>query len=337
MKSHKTFMNRCIQLAKNGLGTTYPNPLVGSLILSEEGQILGEGWHYKSGRPHAEVMAVRDAEKKGYDESAFAKATLYVNLEPCSHTGKTPPCATMIIAKGFKKVVIGTLDPHEKVAGKGVQLLKDAGIEVITNICAESCHRLNRRFFTYHTKKRPYIILKWAETADGFIAPLIKEDVAPVWITSKISRQHAHRTRAREQAILIGAKTLLDDNPSLTCRQWHGHHPTRIVWDHRGKLPKAMKIFDDQAETLILQKSENELDGVLDQIYAEGIQSVIIEGGAKTLQKFIDSGHWDEAHQYMGAEVLFHQGTPAPLLHGQLVLHERRLLGKDILKTYYRS
>ena len=184
MTTEDKYMQRCLQLAQNGLGTTYPNPLVGSVIVSENDEIIGEGWHLKSGEPHAEVNAVRDAEKKGYDGDAFAKATIYVNLEPCSHTGKTPPCASMIVQKGFKKVVVGTLDPHDKVAGKGVALLKEAGIEVLVGVLEKECNELNKRFFTFHRKQRPYIILKWAETSDGFIAPETKNEQKPVWITN---------------------------------------------------------------------------------------------------------------------------------------------------------
>ncbi|MEP6278545.1 MAG: bifunctional diaminohydroxyphosphoribosylaminopyrimidine deaminase/5-amino-6-(5-phosphoribosylamino)uracil reductase RibD, partial [Nonlabens ulvanivorans] len=188
MTVDEKYIQRCIQLAQNGLGTTYPNPLVGSVIVSENDEILGEGWHKKSGEPHAEVNAVRDAEKNGYGRDAFAKAVLYVNLEPCSHTGKTPPCASMIVKKGFKKVVIGSLDPHEKVAGKGVAILKEVGIDVTVGVLEKECNLLNKRFFTYHRKQRPYIILKWAETADGFIAPAQKDEQKPVWITNPYSR-----------------------------------------------------------------------------------------------------------------------------------------------------
>lgn len=231
MITHEKYMQRCLQLAQNGLGTTYPNPLVGSVIVSDQGNILGEGWHIKSGEPHAEVNAVVDAEQKGCGGDAFAKATLYVNLEPCSHTGKTPPCASMIVEKGFKKVVVGTLDPHDKVAGKGITLLRNAGIEVTVGILEDECNQLNKRFFTYHKEQRPFIILKWAGTADGFIAPAVKNEQKPVWITNEYSRQLSHKLRTEEQAILVGARTVIDDNPSLTCRDWNGTHPIRVIVD----------------------------------------------------------------------------------------------------------
>lgn len=327
-------MQRCLQLAQNGLGTTYPNPLVGSVIVSENDQIIGEGWHLKSGEPHAEVNAVLDAEKKGYDGDAFAKAVLYVNLEPCSHTGKTPPCASMIIQKGFQKVVVGTLDPHDKVAGKGVALLKEAGIEVVVGVLKNECNELNRRFFTFHRKQRPYIILKWAETSDGFIAPETKNEQKPVWITNAHSRQLSHQWRAHENAILVGAKTVIDDNPSLTCRDWNGENPLRVVLDSRNSINTHYQIMDDAAPTLKFQLSSNYTIEILNNLYQNNIQSVIIEGGTTTIQSFIDTGLWDEAYQFMGTEVLFHKGLKAPLLKGNYHIHKREMIQNDVLKIY---
>ena len=287
MTIDEKYMQRCIQLAQNGLGTTYPNPLVGSVIVSENDEILGEGWHKKSGEPHAEVNAVRDAERNGYGRDAFAKAVLYVNLEPCSHTGKTPPCASMIVKKGFKKVVIGSLDPHEKVAGKGVAILKEVDIDVTVGVLEKECNLLNKRFFTYHRKQRPYIILKWAETADGFIAPAEKDEQKPVWITNSYSRQLSHRLRAEENAILIGAQTVIDDNPSLTCRDWHGINPTRIVLDSRNTLDKNHAVFNNQAPTITIDS--NNPENIIKELHKNHIQSVIIEGGSRTIQQFIDA------------------------------------------------
>ncbi|MGJ8684123.1 MAG: bifunctional diaminohydroxyphosphoribosylaminopyrimidine deaminase/5-amino-6-(5-phosphoribosylamino)uracil reductase RibD [Nonlabens sp.] len=334
MTTHEKYMRRCLQLAKNGLGTTYPNPLVGSVIVSENDVILGEGWHLKSGAPHAEVNAVLDAEKNGYYGDAFAKAVLYVNLEPCSHTGKTPPCASMIVQKGFKKVVVGTLDPHEKVAGKGVALLREAGIEVVVGVLENDCDELNKRFFTFHRKRRPYIILKWAETADGFMAPETKNEQKPVWITNKNSRQLSHKLRAEEHAILVGAKTVLDDNPSLTCRDWNGDHPTRVVLDSRNSITRDFQVMNHKAPTLKLKWSADQTDEILEELYKNNIQSVIIEGGARTIQSFIDSGIWDEAHQFTGTEMLFHKGLKAPKLKGDCIIKDRLIIKNDVLKIY---
>ena len=330
-------MQRCLQLAQNGLGTTYPNPLVGSVIVSENDEIIGDGWHLKSGEPHAEVNAVRDAEKKGYDEDAFAKATIYVNLEPCSHTGKTPPCASMIVQKGFKKVVVGTLDPNDKVAGKGVALLKKAGIEVLVGVLEKECNELNKRFFTFHRKQRPYIILKWAETSDGFIAPETKNEQKPVWITNPYSRQLSHQLRAQENGILVGAKTVIDDNPSLTCRDWSGKNPTRVILDSRNSITSHYQVMDDAAVTLKLELSSSDTLEILNSLYQNDIQSVIIEGGTTTIQSFIDAGLWDEAYQFMGTDVLFHQGLQAPVLSGDYSMLSRKVIANDVLKIYRKK
>jgi len=334
MTTQENYMQRCLQLAQNGLGTTYPNPLVGSVIVSDAGGILGEGWHRKAGEPHAEVNAVLDAEKKGCEESAFAKAVLYVNLEPCSHTGKTPPCASLIIKKGFKKVVVGTLDPHEKVAGKGVALLKKAGIEVIVGVLEKQCNELNKRFFTFHKEQRPYIILKWAETSDGFIAPGQKEEQKPVWITTPYSRQLSHRLRAEENSILVGTKTVLDDNPSLTCREWKGTHPIRVVMDSKNSITADFRVMDSTAPTIKLNHTSTDVEGILKELYKNGIQSVIIEGGFTTIQAFIDVQKWDETYQFMGTEILFYQGLKAPILNGNYQIKERKNIKNDVLKIY---
>ena len=334
MTNDEKYMQRCLQLAQNGLGTTYPNPLVGSVIVSENHEILGEGWHLKSGQPHAEVNAVLDAEKNGYDGDAFAKAVLYVNLEPCSHTGKTPPCASMIVQKGFKKVVVGTLDPHDKVAGKGVALLQEAGIEVVTGILENECNELNKRFFTFHRKKRPYVILKWAETSDGFIAPETKDEQKPVWITNKHSRQLSHKLRATENAILVGTKTVVDDNPSLTCRDWSGNNPIRIILDSRNSITPNYKVMNDAALTIKLEMSSSNVDKIFEELYKNNIQSVIIEGGTTTIQSFIDVDLWDEAYQFMGTKTLFHKGLKAPKLKGNFNIKSRLTLKNDVLKIY---
>lgn len=328
MNIHQHFMSRCIALAKNGLGTTYPNPLVGSVIV-HEGKIVGEGWHRKAGSPHAEVSAITNVKEK-YGELAskiLSNATIYVCLEPCSHYGKTPPCANLIINEGIKRVVIGCTDPNPQVAGNGIKKLFDAGCEVIVGILEEECEELNKRFFTFQNKKRPFIILKWAETEDGFIAPLTRDTKKPVWITNEYSRQLVHKMRANEQAILIGTNTAVEDNPSLTTRDWSGSHPTRFVLDRTLKIPKSAQIFKDELNTVVFTEKETPstdtieycmvdfkadiLSQILNKIYSKGIQSIIIEGGTKTLQSFIDLELWDEAVVFKG-NANFGDGIKAP-------------------------
>jgi len=322
-------MMRCIELAKNGLGTTYPNPLVGSVIVYHN-SIIGEGWHQKAGAPHAEVNAILNVK----DIRVLKDATLYVNLEPCSHFGKTPPCSDLIIEKGIKKVVIGCTDPNPKVAGKGIQKLKDAGCEVIVNVLQKEAEALNKRFFTFQNKKRPHIILKWAQTQDGFIAPKEKKEQKPVWITNEFSRQLVHKMRAEEQAILVGTKTVLDDNPSLTTRDWEGNSPIRIILDRALQIPETAIVFNSSIKTIVLTEisrenndslifetinfSENIARQVCEVLYKHNIQSVIVEGGAKTLQTFIDENLWDEAFIYKGS-TSFYKGLKAPLMKGKLL------------------
>ncbi len=322
-------MMRCIELAKNGLGTTYPNPLVGSVIVYHN-SIIGEGWHQKAGAPHAEVNAILNVK----DIRVLKDATLYVNLEPCSHFGKTPPCSDLIIEKGIKKVVIGCTDPNPKVAGKGIQKLKDAGCEVIVNVLQKEAEALNKRFFTFQNKKRPHIILKWAQTQDGFIAPKEKKEQKPVWITNEFSRQLVHKMRAEEQAILAGTKTVLDDNPSLTTRDWEGNSPIRIILDRALQIPETAIVFNSSIKTIVLTEisrenndslifetidfSENIAKQVCEVLYKHNIQSVIVEGGAKTLQTFIDENLWDEAFIFKGS-TSFYEGLKAPLMKGKLL------------------
>lgn len=339
MNKHEIYINRCIELAKNGLGTTYPNPLVGSVIVYED-KIIGEGWHKKAGEPHAEVNAINAVE----DKTLLAKATIYVSLEPCSHFGKTPPCADLIVTHKIPNVVIGTVDPNEKVAGRGIAKLLEAGINVTVGILEDQCNDLNKRFFTFHNKKRPYIILKWAETADGFIAPfkMLKQvqhnKLKPVWITNKYSRQLVHKWRTEEQAILVGTQTVLDDNPSLTARDFSGYNPVRIVLDKSGKIDTKFHVKDNSVKTIFLteneslissenciyeicQFDENLIENTLNILVKHQIQSVIIEGGSKTLQSFIDKDLWDEARIFKGQSI-FEKGTKAPTLKGKIASTE---------------
>ncbi|EDM43279.1 riboflavin biosynthesis protein ribD [unidentified eubacterium SCB49] len=321
-------MFRCIQLAKKGLGYTYPNPLVGSVIVVDD-KIIGEGWHLEAGKPHAEVNAINSVT----DEKLLEKATIYVSLEPCSHFGKTPPCADLIVTKGIKNIVIGSTDPNPKVAGKGIIKLMQAGCKVKVGVLQKECDALNKRFFTFQTKKRPYIFLKWAETQDGFIAPKTRNEQAPVWITNKYARQRVHQMRAAEQAILIGTNTALADNPSLTTRDVIGSNPIRVLIDRQLKVPKTAAIFDEQAKTIVItEKSAENTETVhfecvdfnkplahqiCEVLFKHEIESVIVEGGAQTLQTFISENLWDEAHIYKGA-VSFTEGTKAPKINGTI-------------------
>lgn len=333
MNIHEKYMHRCIQLAANGLGTTYPNPLVGCVIVLDD-HIIGEGWHYTAGQPHAEVNAINNAKSAGFTAAQFSKATLYVSLEPCSHHGKTPPCADLVVASGFKNVFIGTLDPHDKVAGNGVEKLQDARITTTVGLLSGSCNALNKRFFTFHKQQRPYIILKWAETADGFIAPIHKNEQKPVWITNDYSRQHVHKTRAQEHAILVGAGTAIVDNPSLDVRSWSGMNPKRYVVANRD-LPQSLKLIQGNNPAIIIE--EQSPKSIVSKLFEHGIQSVIIEGGSKTIQAFIDSGLWDEAHIYTGKSVLFKEGVAAPKLAGRFELSSSTVFTNDLLNVYKKA
>ncbi len=348
MTTDEQYINRCIQLASNGFGTTYPNPMVGSVIVYNN-QIIGEGWHRKAGEAHAEVNAINSVQ----DKTVFSEATIYVSLEPCSHFGKTPPCSDLIIASGFKKVVIGTIDPFAKVAGNGIKKLQNAGCEVTVGVLEADCQELNKRFFTFHTKKRPYIILKWAQTTDGYISPnpASRTNKSPVWITSTLSRQLVHKWRAQEQAILIGTKTVLDDNPSLTTRDWKGADPVRILIDRDLKVSKNARLLNNEVKTLVFiskntpQPSStgttkyHPLDfeaaiilQILETLHQKGLQSVIIEGGAYTLQQFIDSNLWDEARVFTGVSN-FESGIEAPTkLQGKIISETR--IDSDTLTVY---
>lgn len=333
-------MRRCIQLAEKGLGTTYPNPLVGA-VLVEDQKIIAEGWHHRAGQAHAEVLAIQQVK----DKQRLSNCTLYVSLEPCSHHGRTPPCADLIVEVGIKNVVLGSMDPNPVVSGRGVARLEQAGCTVIKGVLENECEVLNRRFFTFHKEQRPYIILKWAETADGFIAPLDQdENTGPNWISNQLSRRQAHKLRATEQAILVGAGTVIKDNPELTARSWHGEQPIRVVLDPKGMVPSDRKVFNKAAPTLyISRKSRDDLPGVtqlpLDEtstvleqlcahLYNSEIQSLVVEGGGQTLSGFIENDLWDEAVIYRGPKS-WGNGLKAPYIKGQLL--DRQFLRDDLL------
>lgn len=329
------YMQRCLELAKLGEGHTSPNPLVGSVIVCDD-KIIGEGFHQRYGGPHAEVNAIHSVK----DHRLLQHSTLYVNLEPCSHVGKTPPCADLIIEKKIPRVVIGMVDPNPEVSGKGIERLKKAGCEVFVGIMVEECQELNRRFFTFHREKRSYIILKWAQTADGFVDLIrTKNELGkPTWITDEISRVAVHKQRSTEGAILIGTETALKDNPSLTLRDWYGHQPLRIVTDLNNRLPSDLTVYDGKQKTITLTNSDKRaknntlsihvkqtdaVKSLLAYLYSEKILSFIIEGGPKTLQHFIDRGLWDEAHVYTG-QTVFNEGIKAPDFDHSLPVYTER-------------
>ena len=317
---------RCIELAKKGLGTTYPNPLVGCVIVHDN-RIIGEGWHRMSGEPHAEVNAINSVQ----DQSLLENARLYVNLEPCSHFGKTPPCSHLIIEKGIRSVIVVSLDPNPLVSGKGIAYLENSECKVSYGVLEDACNQLNERFFTFHQKKRPYIILKWAQSKDGFIAPHrnIRNGKEPFWISNEHSRQLVHKWRAEEQAILAGTQTVIDDDPSLTTREWKGPSPIRIVIDRILKIPKDTNVLDGSVNTIVLTESkktdcnqvfyrtidlkENSIQNICEALFDLGIQSLIVEGGAVTLNHFIDSSTWDEARVFISDKVLY-DGVRAPII-----------------------
>ncbi|TKG94708.1 bifunctional diaminohydroxyphosphoribosylaminopyrimidine deaminase/5-amino-6-(5-phosphoribosylamino)uracil reductase RibD [Puteibacter caeruleilacunae] len=342
MSPEEKYMQRCLELARLGRGNVAPNPMVGSVIV-HNGRIIGEGYHRKCGEAHAEVNAVNAVK----ETELLAESTLYVNLEPCAHYGKTPPCSKLIIDKKIPKVVIGTVDPFAKVAGKGIAMMEAAGVEVKVGVFEKESQDLNRRFFTFHKHKRPYVVLKWAQTPDGFID--IDRDPAdfgqPTWITAELSRISVHRLRAEEEAILVGTATAQKDNPSLTVRDWEGKSPLRIVIDRELKLNPQLHLFDQTVPTIVftgkemvskknleyvkVDFSEPVMKQILDELYQRDVQSIIIEGGKQTLENCIDQNLWDEARVYVG-DRFFHAGIKAPHFKGKLyfeeVFNESRLL-----------
>ena len=316
------YMSRCIQIATNGLGTTYPNPFVGSVIVHNN-KIIGEGFTSEYGGPHAEVNAINSVK----NPELLKESTLYVTLEPCSHHGKTPPCADLIIKKEIPRVVIGTLDPFSKVNGQGYLRLLKNGVDVTLNILENECLELNKRFLTFHQKKRPYIILKWAQTEDGYMG---RDDIQK-WITNQYSKQLVHKWRTEEEAILVGKNTALIDNPQLNSRLWNGKNPLRIAIDKNLAIPRSFHLFDQsqptvifnsledfEEENLILKKidfSEKIVPQVIDYLHQKNIQSLIIEGGSDTIQYFIETNLWDEA-RILSSDTIWNEGILAPRLKG---------------------
>ena len=330
-------IKKCIELAKRGIRNVSPNPMVGSVIVYN-GKIIGEGYHENYGSHHAEVNAIASVK----DKSLLSKSTIYVNLEPCAHFGKTPPCSNLIIENKIPKVVIGSVDCFSEVSGKGIDKMKKAGIKVVVGISEKESRELNKRFFTFHEKKRPYIILKWAESKDGYIAP--KNQIEPFWMTSSESKKLVHKWRAEETAILVGRVTAEIDNPCLTVREVEGENPFRIVIDKNLKLSTDLNLFNNNSKTIVfnaIKSGENDtnnfikidfnvlINNILSELYKLNIQSIIIEGGSKTLQSFIDENMWDEARIFVG-ECELESGVEAPFILGKLV--EDMKVKSDMLK-----
>ena len=306
MSDDEKYMRRCIQLALNGRQNAKPNPMVGAVIVSADGRIIGEGYHVRCGEGHAEVNAFASVSQK--DEALLKEATMYVSLEPCSHYGKTPPCADLIIRKGVRRVVVGCIDEFAEVQGRGIKKLQDAGIEVQVGVLEEECKALNRRFFTFHREKRPYIILKWAQTANGFIDDQYK----PVQISNDFTKMLSHKLRAEEDAILVGRVTNERDHPQLTVRDWRGQDPKRLVIDHAHPLN-------------------------LESLHAHHIQSLIVEGGAETLRSFLMQNLWDEIRVETNTTMTVSGGTRAPQIPANVEVIHSESYDNQMIVTYARS
>lgn len=324
MSPAETYMQRCLELAANGLGKTAPNPLVGALVVRKD-QIIGEGYHHAAGQAHAEVEAIMSVKNK----EKLSESTLYVNLEPCNHLGKTPACTDLILQHNIPQVIIGQTDPNPIVSGAGIERLRQNQVVVQTGILLKPCLDLNRRFNTFHAKKRPYIILKWAQTQDGYMDLFREAGQAanPAWITDEYCRMLVHRWRSEEPAILVGTRTALMDNPRLNVRSWTGRNPLRIVIDRHGVLPPQLNVFDQSQETWVfgenpkqssprlthfhLDSERDDLDQILQVLYEQDIQSLLIEGGAELLSSFIQNNLWDEARVFTGPGT-FGKGVTAP-------------------------
>ncbi len=343
---NEIFMQRCLDLAALGMGKVSPNPMVGCVIVYNN-KIIGEGWHQLYGGAHAEVNAV-NAVLNNYGteaESILKESIVYVSLEPCAHFGKTPPCADLLVKYNVKQVVIGSKDPFPAVAGKGIEKLQNAGISVLTGVLEKECYELNRRFFTRVKQQRPYVILKWAETKNGYFAPL---NSVQKWITGETSKTLVHKWRSEEDAILIGKNTALADDPQLTVRNWKGRNPKRILIDRNLEVPLSAHIFDDEAPTIVLNAQKTDVSNnityialedmnyylpqkILFQLHLLDVQSVIIEGGAIILSYFIEAGLWDEA-RVISSDTEWEDGIKAPVIN--MLPKEVMKIEDDSLKIY---
>ena len=334
----ENYMRRALQLARQGAGHTSPNPMVGAVIVAPDGTVIGEGWHRKCGEAHAEVNAVACVK----DANLLKDSTIYVTLEPCSHYGKTPPCARLLIERGIPRVVVGCLDPFPAVSGRGVAMLSEAGVEVVTGVLEQECRALNRRFLTAHTLGRPWVQLKWAQTADGFIGVPPQMGENPLRMSTPVTMELMHRERALCDAIVVGAATANIDNPSLTTRYWPGNNPLRVVLSRNLSLAGDLKLLNDGLPTIIYNGLKNEVIGAaeyvkkdsadpmewLTDLYHRGLNSVMVEGGLKVLQQMIGCGLWEEARIETSPR-LVGQGVAAPAIDGQLV--SRHLIDGNVI------
>lgn len=347
MTTHEQYMQRCIELARKGAGLVAPNPMVGA-VLVHDGVIIGEGWHQQYGEAHAEVNCLGQAIQNGQTDK-FQNSTLYVSLEPCAHFGKTPPCSDLIIKHKIPKVVIGCRDPFKEVDGKGIEKLKAAGVEVIVDVLKDECIDLNKRFFTFHQLQRPYVILKWAQTKNGIMASSSSERLL---ISNEMTNRLVHQWRSEEASILVGTNTALLDDPQLSNRYWPGKQPVRLVLDKQLRLPDTLKLFNDEARTIIFNSIKSSEGGnvqyhqlpadaetipaLLNALYQLNINSVIIEGGAQLLQSFIAAGLWDEARVITNEQLTVAEGLAAPQLTNALQAAEQ-LIGTDRIVYYKHS
>lgn len=345
MPQDEKFMRRCLRLAVNGKGYTHPNPMVGAVIVYN-GKIIGEGYHREYGKAHAEVNAINSVA----DRSLLPESTMYVSLEPCSHHGKTPPCAQLIIDSKIPKVVIASLDPYPEVSGRGVKMLHEAGVSVATGVLEQEARALNKEFFTAQSLGRPYIYLKWAQTKDGFIDKKREKDAAlrPTPISNDLTRVLVHKIRSEVGAIMVGTQTAINDDPSLTTRLWKGRHPVRVVLDRQRRIPGDNRLFDNRVPTIVFTEKtsvaeENEnisivplgfdeamIPSLLKELNNRKINSLLIEGGAMLLQSFIDAGAWDEARVEI-SEKLFRDGVRAPRIVGT-ILKDQRIMHSQTLQ-----
>lgn len=343
MTPDEKYMSRCIELARKGAGFVAPNPLVGAVLVQDD-RIIGEGWHAKYGEAHAEVAAIGQATQSGQTNRSNP-STLYVSLEPCAHYGKTPPCADLIIRTGIPRVVIGCRDPFEAVNGKGIEKLKAAGIEVVEGVLEKECRELNKRFFTFHEKKRPYVILKWAQTTDGFMAGT--PGAPRLLISHHYSNIRVHQWRSEEAGILVGTNTALMDDPELTNRLSTGPSPVRLVVDMDLRLPASLKLFNREHKTIVfnsikseettnliyyrLDKNKSLISQLMEALYQLKIQSVLVEGGRRLLDTFIQSGSWDEARVIINRDLRIGTGLTAPVLSNGLVVNREALQNDELL------
>ena len=340
----KIYIQRCIDLAKKGIRAVAPNPMVGCVIVLEN-KIIGEGYHEIYGGPHAEAIAIA----KVVSKEDLKKSKLYVSLEPCSHIGKTAPCADLIIKHGIPEVIIGTQDPNPLVGGKGIAKLTNAGVHVKEGVLQDQCLELNKRFFTFHQKQRPYVILKWAQTLDGFLDRLRDDDTQKInWISAPETKTLVHKWRSEEQSILVGRNTIINDNPSLTVREYGGMNPIRLVIDSQLQISESLNVYSKEAPTIVFNRikdaQENNIEwvkiketstkNILDELYKRGIQSVFVEGGSRTLQYFIIDNVWDEARVIVG-QTYFREGYKAPVINKIPV--KSIPIGKDMLHYFKRK